>query len=212
MSMMKKIISMVTAFVLVLALACSVCASTFIPSISFNPTISVGSTTVVLMNGGYFGMITLGNGSTTYISPNCLIITPLSKVLESEYGVHATIRKNLLDCYNGINDGTVEVPAGESVRDIIDVSWTCDYHEDMLNQPGVTMTISFKLGVAADEDVAVYTYDVEDKVLEPVVKAVNNGDGTVSVEFEHLCPVVFTVSSGDVVVEQPVEACVEEVE
>lgn len=203
---------MVTALVLVLALACSVCASTFIPSISFNPTITVGSGTIVLINGEYYGMITLGDGTTTYISPNCLSITTLSKVLESEYGVSATIRNNLLAVYNGINNGTVEVPDGESVRDIIDVSWTCDYHENMLNQPGVTLTLIFDLGVSAGEDVSVYTYDVDGKVLESVVKAVNNGDGTVTVEFEHLCPVVFTVASGDVVVEQPAEAAVEEVE
>jgi hypothetical protein len=43
--------------------------------------------------------------------------------------------------------------------------------------------------------VPVYVYTYNDADWNKVVKVTNNGDGTVTVVFEHLCPIAFCVPS-----------------
>ena len=49
------------------------------------------------------------------------------------------------------------------------------------------------LGVVADAQIFVSTYDETTKEWSPIVKTVNNGDGTVTCTFEHLCAVAFSM-------------------
>ena len=55
------------------------------------------------------------------------------------------------------------------------------------------LQLTFDLGVAPDVDVYVMSYDEQTKEWEPIVKTVNNGDGTVTCTFEHLCAIAFSV-------------------
>ena len=60
-------------------------------------------------------------------------------------------------------------------------------------QEGITFEITFDLGVVADAEIFVMTYDEAAKEWSPIVKTVNNGDGTVTCTFEHLCVVEFSM-------------------
>ena len=83
------------------------------------------------------------------------------------------------------------------IRELVDVSFVipCDEqhpHKEQLAEDGVTLDITFDLGIAPDETVIVMVY-VDDQWVP--VEIVNNGDGTVTGPFEDICPVVFCVRS-----------------
>lgn len=62
---------------------------------------------------------------------------------------------------------------------------------DVLNDTNKTLKVKFNLGISAGTDVIVKSY--HDGKWSDIKKVVNNGDGTVTCEFEHLCPVLFAV-------------------
>ena len=72
----------------------------------------------------------------------------------------------------------------------------------MIEGQGILFEITFDLGVAADVPIYVMTYDEETKEWDPIVKTVNNGDGTVTCTFEHLCAITFSMP---LAVEEPEE-------
>ena len=53
--------------------------------------------------------------------------------------------------------------------------------------------MTFDLGIMPGIDVIVMTYDEVTGEWDPIVKSVNNGDGTVTCTFEHLCAIAFSV-------------------
>ena len=63
----------------------------------------------------------------------------------------------------------------------------------MIEKEGVTFEITFDLGVVAEAQIYAATYDEATKEWTPVVKTVNNGDGTVTCTFEHLCAISFSM-------------------
>ena len=63
----------------------------------------------------------------------------------------------------------------------------------MLEPEGVTLELTFDLGVKAGADVYAMTY--KDSEWNPIVSCKNNGDGTVTCVFEKLCPVEFSVQT-----------------
>ena len=69
-------------------------------------------------------------------------------------------------------------------------------HREDLKKEGTLLTVDFDLGVPKGIPVIVMTY-INGK-WEPVESVVNNGDGTVTVIFEDICPVVFCVDPNDV--------------
>ena len=93
------------------------------------------------------------------------------------------------------------------IRDLVDVSYkyndcrTAEGHGNKLEElktPGKTLTITFDLGVDKDTKIVVMTYIENTKVRSvsegawvPAESVVNNGDGTVTVVFEDICPVAF---------------------
>jgi hypothetical protein len=65
------------------------------------------------------------------------------------------------------------------------------HKDEKLKEEGVTLTVTFELGVGPYEDVVVVAYiDGQWVVIEDVT---NNGDGTVTCVFEDICPVAFAV-------------------
>lgn len=74
------------------------------------------------------------------------------------------------------------------IRDLFGIAISEDL-EEKLEPEGVTLTLTFKLNVAADTVVIVATKC--DETWEIVDNVVNNGDGTVSVTFERFCPIQF---------------------
>ena len=63
----------------------------------------------------------------------------------------------------------------------------------MLAPPGVLLELTFDLGIMPDIDVYVQTLDEALGEWSPIVSCVNNGDGTVTCVFEHLCAIAFSV-------------------
>ncbi|MEE1327293.1 MAG: hypothetical protein UHS47_01975, partial [Oscillospiraceae bacterium] len=85
------------------------------------------------------------------------------------------------------------------IRDLFDARWTCEEHPEMIAPEGVVLEITFDLGVVEDAEIFVTTYDEETKAWTGIVKTVNNGDGTVTCTFEHLCAIAFSMG----IVEDP---------
>lgn len=184
---MRKIVSLILVLTMCLALACPAMAtggdSIFVPSIPYKdgPDIEEGE-----MDGEDVG--------------DCLEITTITEAKEKTTDITQEARDLLLEVYEELESGEMELPLEEDyvVRDLIDVSWkesTCIQpehgHKEWLEEEGTTLTVTFDLGVGPDEDVIVLVY-IDGKWVE-AVSVVNNGDGTVTVVFEDICPVAFCV-------------------
>ena len=129
----------------------------------------------------------------------CLVITSIPEAREKTTNIHQEDRDKLLEVYEQLTSGQMVLPLeGEYViRELVDVSFIipCDEqhtHKEQLAKDGVTLDITFDLGIAPDETVIVMVY-VDDQWVP--VEIVNNGDGTVTGPFEDICPVVFCVRS-----------------
>ena len=179
---MKKIMSIVMALVLLCAMVCTVSAAQddFVPSISYKDAPLVVPVKDGQGNNAY-GRIIGANGQVIdYFYEDCLLITPVSQVEQSEK-IPEDAAALLLDVY----------------KKLVDATWMCAElgdavdHEALVEPEGVVFEITFDLGVAAGTNVVVMTY--KENQWAPIVSTKNNGDGTVTCTFEKLCPVVFAV-------------------
>jgi hypothetical protein len=194
---MKKLICLLTAILLVAALACPVFAAEgFVPSISDKE-----EPDIVPDDEGVLGAIYSEDGQLIgQLDKSCLVITSISKALTST-DIPDAARQLLLWVYDQLLNGSMTLPyhldglksEDMVIRDLIDASWTCTEHPDMLEPEGVTIDLTFDLGVDPDIQVYVYAYKNDQWVKTESVR--NNGDGTVTVTFEHLCPIAFSVSA-----------------
>jgi hypothetical protein len=91
--------------------------------------------------------------------------------------------------YEKFNAGLVS--SNMVIRDLFDVSILCTKHNELLALENIDLVITFRLGVDADKTVYSMTYKNDE--WNPIVSSDNNGDGTVTCRFEHLCPVSFSV-------------------
>lgn len=202
---MRKIICLLTALILCLSIAAPVFAAEngFVPSITYKP-----NPEIVPVEGEdgeeYIGVICNEAGEVVdYVGHGCLMITPIAYVWDEEMEVPQDVEELLLFVYDELNDGTMEIPydkheadldgANMVIRDLFDARWACEEHREMVEKEGVTFEITFDLGVVADAQIYVMTYDEATKEWSPVVKTVNNGDGTVTCTFEHLCAIEFSM-------------------
>lgn len=133
---------------------------------------------------------------------DCVVITTVQQAEEKSTDITQEERDALLTAYNALVDGTESLPIeGEyAVREIVDIGFKksgcrdLEDHgkkDDVLKQEDVILTIDFNMGIEADAEVCVMTY-IDGEWAE-IKSAVNNGDGTVTCEFEDLCPVAFAV-------------------
>lgn len=127
----------------------------------------------------------------------CLVVTSIPEARAQSTDIYQEDRDELLRVYDALVSGSMTLPLeGDYViRELVDVSFKIpcdekDTHKEQLEQDGVTVDITFDLGVAADENVAVLVY--VDEQWKPV-GASNNGNGSVTCVFEEICPVVFCV-------------------
>ena len=202
---MKKIVCLLTALVLCLGLAAPVFAadSGFVPSITYKPTPDI--VFVTDENGKEaIGVVRNENGEVIdYVGHDCLLITPVAHIWDSGVNVPEEIKELLTTVYEGRRDGTVSIPyeklgdnvsaTNKVIRDLLDARWVCDEHREMIEKDGVTFEITFDLGVVANAEIYAMTFDETTKEWSPIVKTVNNGDGTVTCTFEHLCVVAFVM-------------------
>jgi hypothetical protein len=174
-----------------------------VPSITYKPIPTIVS--VVDENGNEFsGVIRNEQGEIIdYVDHGCILITPVAHIWDDEIVVPKDVEELLAFLYEALNSGEMKIPyekheadldpANMVIRDLFDARWVCEEHRAMVEAEGVTLEITFDLGVVADAQIFVMTYDEAAKEWSPIVKTVNNGDGTVTCTFEHLCGVEFSM-------------------
>lgn len=171
---MKKIISLVLVLMLCVALAAPAMAADVAPAAVFTdspvPVIEI-------------------------VEVDKFILSTLLDAEECTTEIPQETRDLLIEVYDKMAEGELELPLDDTyvVRELVDVSYREQFADEAeeLKEEGTTVTITFKIGVGEDAEVAVYSY-VGGEWIE-AVKVTNNGDGSVTVEFEDICPVAFAV-------------------
>lgn len=150
----------------------------------------------------------------SYIKDGCIVVTPVAKAKESKK-IPKKAAETLVKVYEDLNSGKMKLPY-EEVEDIrpddmvilelLDGSWLCgdseEYdhdHPEEVAPEGIVFDITFKIGVGPNDKVVVMTYDEETEKWSPIKKVINNGDGTITCTFEHLCPIAISVERPDAV-------------
>lgn len=206
---MKKFIACLLALVMCVALNV-----TFVGAeVDFVPSISEKPAPELVVVGGVMGHVYDGNGEVVYTlteTHKCLVVTPVSEATTSTeipdeaeellLEVYADLSKaetKLSDRCAALND-RIAATLGEGktvddmvVRDLYDVTALCDDLKQYLAVEENVLVLTFDLGVRADAYVEAMSYT--NGAWDPVVEIVNNGDGTVTVTFDHLCPVAMLV-------------------
>lgn len=199
---MKKIISLLIALSLCIVAAAPVFAAenNFVPSISYKPTPNI--VPVTGEDGEeYWGTFYDEDGQVIdYAKKECLIITPIAEALDEDSDIREDIRERLLDVYERLITGDMTIPFDKIdenlntddlvVRELIDVTLICEECKKLLEQDGVTLELTFDLGLDPNAEIYVMLYNPETGEWEPV-KAVNNGDGTVTCILEHVGVLAF---------------------
>ena len=183
---MRKAISLLVAMVLCIGVVCPVFAATntFVPSIGYKdgPDIIDGEP-----HGG------------------CLIVTTIPQAEDKTTDIYQEDRDLLLDVYKQLDEGTMKLPIPDDyvVRDLVDVSWrktTCveaeHGHKQWLEKEDTQVKVTFDLGISKGAEMIVLIYLNEEWI--PVKSVTNNGDGTLTVEFEDICPVAFCINRNDI--------------
>jgi hypothetical protein len=193
---MKKLICLLTVLALAMAFACPVfAAEAFVPSISDKE-----EPDIVPDDEGVIGEIWKDDEVIDKVEGGCLVITPISEA-ETSTEIPEDAREELLYVYKELLEGDMTLPYEQDgldpetmvIRELIDASWLCEDHPAMLEPEGVTIDLTFDIGV--DADTKVYVYVRIDGVWT-AVPVINNGDGTVTCTFEELCPIAFCVAAG----------------
>lgn len=207
MNEMKKLTCLMIVLAVCLSLAAPVFATEndgFVPSITYKPSPEIIPVTDGEGNEA-IGVIRNEEGEILdYVDHGCLLITPIAHIWDPEEEVPADVERLLTFVYEELNENGMEIPyekhedldlEGKNmvIRDLFDARWACEEHRAMVEGKGIYFEITFDLGVAADTPIYVMTYDEETKEWSPIVKTVNNGDGTVTCTFEHLCAIEFSM-------------------
>ena len=173
---MKKVYSIVLAIVICLSLigVAAAAGSSFVPSITYK-----GHPDVTAVEG------VEGEG--------CLRIVPYA---ERETKLSAEEAALLEEVYTKLESGELTLPTEGVVREFLDVALTCDHdHAAQFAAGEIAITVTFDLGVEADDVVNIYSYYDNGNGYEWVeATVVNNGDGTVSATFTKLCPVAISLA------------------
>ena len=207
---MKRVVSFVVALLICCSMVCVASAEEFAPSV---PSKDAPSIVPVTDPNGKARIGVIRNTTTgeivDYVDEDCLLVTPVSQATTSQL-IPAAARDLLLKVYNELKSGLMQIPyekfnaglkaADMVIRDLFDATWLCiDQTKvdcaDLIEPEGVVLDITFNLGVS--KDAKVYVMAFKNNEWNPIVKTVNNGDGTVTCTFEHLCPIAFSVSSAD---------------
>ena len=203
---MKKIICLFIALVVCLSIAVPVFAADnegFVPSITYKPEPEI--VPVKDENGEeHLGVIRDKDGQIVdYVDHGCFRITPIAHVWDPEIEVPDYIEELLTYVYEGLNSGKLEIdysifeadldPNNMVIRDLFDIRWFCEEHLAMHLKEDNTIDLIFDLGVVADAEIFVATFDEESETWSPIVKTVNNGDGTVTCTFQHFCAISFSM-------------------
>jgi len=170
---MKKLLSCALAIMLLFAVALPVFAADddFVPSVAAKaaPAVAV-----------------VGDANGTAVAAADVKVVALK-----DAAADSDLKKAYDELKAGDLEKLMEGVKDMTVKELLDVSLTNDAANTALEGDGTTLTLNFKLGVAAGVEVKAFTHN--DGKWNPVAKCENKGDGSVDVTFEHFCPVAFLV-------------------
>ena len=206
---MKKMICLFVALAVCLSIAAPVFATEtenegFVPSITYKPSPEIIPIQDEEGNEVIGEIINEAGEVQDHVAHGCLDITPIAHVWDPEEEVPADVERLLTFVYEELKEDKMEIPYEKLenpeikaenmvIRDLFDVRWACEDHRIMIEEQGILFKVTFKLGISADTEIYAMTYDEEADEWEPIVEVVNNGDGTVTCTFEHLCAVAFSM-------------------
>lgn len=169
----------------------------FMPSIGYKdgPEI-VDVTSNIVLNGN----VQVGDDKID----NCIIGTSVEEAKEKKTDISQDDRDLLIELYTKLANGSMTLPLDKDyvIRDLLDVSFFQEAcreqpgHQEKiecLKEPGVTLSVTFKMGISADTNLIVMGY--MDGKWAPVEEVINNGDGTVTCVMEDECPLAFVVEN-----------------
>lgn len=202
---MKRFVCLITVLMMCMSLVLPAYAAedSFVPSITYKPNPEI----VPVENEAgeeFIGVIRDENGEIIdYVGHGCIRITPIAHIWDEETEVPEEVEQLLTFVYGELNSNNMDIPyekhdagldpANMVIRDLFDARWACEEHREMVEKEGVVFEITFDLGVVADAQIFAMTYDEEANEWSPIVRTVNNGDGTVTCTFEHLCAIEFSM-------------------
>ena len=208
---MKKIIALIVALLTVCSLAAPAMAAEaeavaagFTPSIAYKPEPEI---IPIVDDEGveYQGVLTDEAGEVVaYVEEGNLLVTPIAHVWDEEVEVPQEVEELLTFVYEELGSGEMELPYelfttaqldadNMVIRDLFDARWVDEHLSEAVSPDGVVLELTFDLGVAPNAEIYVMTYDEAADKWEPIVSTVNNGDGTVTCVFEHLCAIAFSM-------------------
>lgn len=188
---MKKIISLILAMIMVLSMGVTAFADEFIDSIERD--YGAISAKIINESGEELAVLELGE--------ECLVVTHITEADDADSAVTEEA-KILKEVYKKLVSGEL-VPDFEKAGfdpekmvliDLYDATLVCDEHPEQIAPERILIEITFKVNVDAGKNVCAMAYKNNEWL--PAEKVVNNGDNTVTVTIEHLCPIVFAVEEG----------------
>lgn len=207
---MKRLLTLALAIVLMLTLTLSATAAEFVESVT-----NKGAPELVIIDyvdgKPVVGFVTDADGnklSTEFL--DCLIITSIAEAA-TDPDIPEDAKETLIKAYEELTEGGKKLsevcPELEDIvkekwgkdksaddlviKDFFDITDVCDDIETYLPQHGATLELTFDLGIGNGVFITAMVY--VDGKWQPVVDCVNNGDGTVTVTFDKICPVAFLV-------------------
>ena len=183
---MRKVFALVLAVLICVSLAGFAVADTFTPSVTYKAAPVLVS---AFMDGEDV--------------EDCIVVTSVQAARKKTTDITQEERDLLIEVYEKLNDGSMTVEGLDEsyvIRDLMDISFkhaACRMAADhgdkssKLAEDGVVLTTVLDLNIGKNVEVVVMAYI--DGEWAPIKSVENNGDGTLTCEFEDICPVLFAV-------------------
>lgn len=205
---MKRLLALTLAIVMMLTLTFSVSAAQFAPSIT-----NKGAPEFVIRENidgkDIIGAI-IGPDGKELCKENldCFIVSSITDALSGK-DLPEGVKEELIKVYNDFKNGKKLSEVCPALREIVEEKWGADKNVDDLVikdlfditedcddvkenlKNGAVLDLTFDLGIGSSTFITAMVY-VDGKWV-PVVDCINNGDGTVTVKFDQICPVAFLV-------------------
>lgn len=209
---MKKIISLVLAIFMMFG----ICVSAFAADRDFRPSVDSKDHPVIVpqdYNGFSFDALILDENNeviegihlvTEINSDGEIIITAYSEIEIADERVNVVYfqgsYEDILDA-RSLQELNDLIPVGMIIRDFFDITLVGAY-ENIFNE-GKKLQIKFDIGAELSEKIMALTRCSDESGWEFVESLTINPDGTVTVIFDRLCPVIFLCEKSDFVTSPP---------
>lgn len=204
---MKKTVSVILAIMMVFALS----LTAFAARDNFTPSVEAKGAPVIVpqeFNGKLYDAFVLENDE---IIKGLHVVdkeNPFGEIIVTAYSDIETADPRVNVVYfeqsyqevlsaEQIKELNEAIPEGMVVRDFFDVTLVGTY-ENIFDE-GKSLMVTFDTGIEAGANIKVLTRCSDETGWQFVNKVTNNGDGTVTIIFDELCPVIFLVDKDGVV-------------